>query len=279
MNLINKNSPNFIGIGMERAGTSWLFTQIASHPEIWVPPLKELHFFDVIDPAAHYLKHRYRYHLPSRIKQKAAPFMDMSYRPEFHKNNYWEYLLWDYYFFTKPMSVAWYKKLFDFRFTKGRISGEITPAYSNLTANTIKIILEMNPEMKFILMIRDPIERIWSGVIHHFLHIKKRDFLTVTDQEIMIYLDKPVSRDRSNLNSILQTWQSEVPEKNLLIQPFEQIAGEPEELIKTTYRFLGVDDTFLPPEKLYKRKINDYSKKNFKPSDPILNIIKEKIAS
>ena len=67
MNLtVKPKAPGFIGIGMERAGTSWLFTQLASHPDIWVPPLKEIHYFDVIDPQAKFLDHRYSYHLKSR---------------------------------------------------------------------------------------------------------------------------------------------------------------------------------------------------------------------
>ena len=97
---MSNHGPDFIGIGMERAGTSWLFTQISSHPDIWVPPLKELHFFDVIDPKAKYLTHRYSYHLKSRLKQKAAPFMSTAHRPEFSKNNYLTYLLWDLFYFT-----------------------------------------------------------------------------------------------------------------------------------------------------------------------------------
>jgi len=274
---MSKKGPNFIGIGMERAGTSWLFTQIASHPEIWVPPLKELHFFDVIDPQAKYLKHRYRYHLPSRIKQKFAPFVDTTRRPEFHKNSYWEYLQWDARFFTGVMSLEWYVRLFDEKFTKGRVCGEITPAYSNLTPETIAKIIEINPDMKFLLMVRDPAKRIWSGIIHHFAHVKKRDFDTVSDHEIIAYLNQPVSGDRSNLKSILATWESAVPKENLLVQPFEQIVDAPEELIQNTYRFLGVDEQYLPPTDLYKRKINDYSKKEYKPSERVQGLIEEKL--
>ena len=47
------NRPDFIGVGTERAGTSWLFSMIAHHPGSWVPPLKELHFLDSIDTQTH----------------------------------------------------------------------------------------------------------------------------------------------------------------------------------------------------------------------------------
>lgn len=40
--------PNFIGIGVQKGGTSWLHKQFVAHPEIYVPTdRKEIHFFDI----------------------------------------------------------------------------------------------------------------------------------------------------------------------------------------------------------------------------------------
>ena len=273
-----KRGPDFIGIGMERAGTSWLFTQIAAHHEIWVPPLKELHYFDVIDPKALYLKHRYSYHLKSRIKQKAAPFLDTSKRPEFSKNSYLEYLAWDACFFIGAFNDDWYARLFDARFTKGRVAGEITPAYSNLTPVTIQRILDMNEDMKFLLMVRNPSARMWSGVIHHFRHIEKRDFDSVSEAEILDFLKNSAAQNRSDAASILETWQAHVPADQLLVQIFEDIAEKPDEILKNTYKFLGVDAAFRPPEALYKRKVNSYTKQSFEMPEAVQNFIEETCA-
>ena len=38
--------PNFLYIGIARAGSTWLFEALKSHPEIFVPPAKDLYFFD-----------------------------------------------------------------------------------------------------------------------------------------------------------------------------------------------------------------------------------------
>lgn len=39
--------PTFLGIGVPRAGTTWLYNLLDSHPEIYVPSRrKEIHFFD-----------------------------------------------------------------------------------------------------------------------------------------------------------------------------------------------------------------------------------------
>ncbi len=46
MNLKDQDLPNFICIGSQRAGTTWLHNCLDEHPEVFVPAEKELHFFD-----------------------------------------------------------------------------------------------------------------------------------------------------------------------------------------------------------------------------------------
>ncbi|MBA3731354.1 MAG: sulfotransferase domain-containing protein, partial [Gammaproteobacteria bacterium] len=38
--------PNFLIIGASRCGTTWMANNIKSHPDVFMPPKKELHFFD-----------------------------------------------------------------------------------------------------------------------------------------------------------------------------------------------------------------------------------------
>ncbi len=39
--------PNFLGIGAPRCGTTWIHRLLESHPEVFVPRRKEIHFFDL----------------------------------------------------------------------------------------------------------------------------------------------------------------------------------------------------------------------------------------
>lgn len=39
--------PNFIGIGAERSGTTWVYRVLREHPEIFVPYIKEVRYFDL----------------------------------------------------------------------------------------------------------------------------------------------------------------------------------------------------------------------------------------
>jgi hypothetical protein len=38
--------PNFLVIGVEKGGTTWLHTQLKKHPDIYLPHTKEVHFFN-----------------------------------------------------------------------------------------------------------------------------------------------------------------------------------------------------------------------------------------
>ena len=38
--------PSFLCIGAQKAGTTWLHANLACHPQLFVPPQKEIHYFD-----------------------------------------------------------------------------------------------------------------------------------------------------------------------------------------------------------------------------------------
>ena len=38
--------PDFLGIGAQKAGTTWLHDNLSCHPELYLPPEKEIHYFD-----------------------------------------------------------------------------------------------------------------------------------------------------------------------------------------------------------------------------------------
>src|SRR5689334_15761196 len=41
-----RTGPDFLCVGAQKAGTGWLYEQLRSHPDFWMPPVKELHYFD-----------------------------------------------------------------------------------------------------------------------------------------------------------------------------------------------------------------------------------------
>jgi len=51
--------PDFLGIGAQKSGTTWLHTQLATHPALHLPDEKEVHYFDwnFHRPLAEYGRH------------------------------------------------------------------------------------------------------------------------------------------------------------------------------------------------------------------------------
>ena len=58
--------PDFVCIGMPKAGTGWLFDQLRFHPDFWMPPVKEIDYLHRPFPA---LKHANK--LLSRVSRSA----------------------------------------------------------------------------------------------------------------------------------------------------------------------------------------------------------------
>jgi len=53
----NGARPDFLCVGVHKGGTTWLYQQLDSHPDFWMPPLKELHYFDQLSRSnAHLLR-------------------------------------------------------------------------------------------------------------------------------------------------------------------------------------------------------------------------------
>ena len=137
--------PDFIGIGAPRAGTSWIYEVLSRHPAIWLPPIKELHYFD--DPG------RKRYYRFLRMRLVSGFWINRPLSP------------WDLRYFLGRPSDQWYCGLFESGRRRGLLTGEITPGYSVLAQTDFARIKVLNPEVKLIFIMRDPIMRCWSAVL------------------------------------------------------------------------------------------------------------------
>ena len=119
-------SPDFIGIGAQKAGTTWLHRNLRVHPQIFMPR-KEVHYFDrKIDD---------RSNAVSRLLGKRPS--DEQWRRQI---KHWlglhartlslRELLWDLNYYMRTYDDDWYASVFEP--VQGRVTGEITPAYSAL---------------------------------------------------------------------------------------------------------------------------------------------------
>ena len=158
-------SPDFIGIGVQRSGTTWLYENLKLHSEIWLTPMNEIHYFDKLG------KNKFRTgKYPKRLKKRVTFYLNSIAQGtpiRFHN------LSWDYNFFFRSRDIEWYKRLFCPPI--GNIAGEITPAYATLHKDIVKDIYKNFPELKVILLLRNPIQRDWSIAIKSLARDRKRN--------------------------------------------------------------------------------------------------------
>src|SRR6266566_3828362 len=129
--------PDFLCVGVHKGGTTWLYQQLAEHPDFWMPPLKELHYFDQLSGIPPVASARARddrdHHFLESLKRLSA---------------------------RSHLDLEDYARLFA---PKGSLlSGDITPAYSMLNDEVIERIVSHFPNLKVIFLARDPVERAWS---------------------------------------------------------------------------------------------------------------------
>jgi hypothetical protein len=223
----------FIGIGAQKAGTSWLFNRLNQIEGFCLPYKKELHYFDRDSryPSPNWLNDRL---FKTRWKKKewrheAVRECFTALKELKFKKFTW---LWKWFFST--YDDKWYLSLFNP--FKG-ITGEITPSYSILDEEDIVKMQQLLPEVKIVLLLRNPIERAWSH--YRFDHGK-----SVTGKGVdMIHLKHFIlgqgQEMRNDYLNTIERYKKFFPSNQILIGFYDAISEQPKQLLKDVVLFLG----------------------------------------
>lgn len=241
--------PDFIGIGAQKAGTTWLGRNLQAHPQIWMPRGKEVHYFDERADGGVSLRQRlFGKRLVDRRWRTQVERRLRGHRDRLLRNRRGfslEDLLWDLRYYARPPGDEWYASLFTPG--EGQIAGEITPAYSILDGAMISRVHGLVPDARIFFFMRNPIERAWSQTVMHFDKVKTRDVKTVANRRLRAHLDREDLRRRTDYARTLDNWRGFYPEEQIFVGFLEDVFFFPEELLGRVYEFLGVDATFRPP--------------------------------
>lgn len=236
--------PDFLGIGVQKAGTSWLAGNLAKHPDLWLAPEKELHYFDRAPRYASpdYLAAASR--LRRFIGRGRAERVTRAYLIERIQNTVrkkkWENLPRDLNFVFSRYDDDWYRSLFTPGI--GKICGEYTPSYAILELEDIQHVHSINPDMKVIIVLRDLVERQWSYV----RFVSKRRYNSTLEIDLPIvkkYADEPGQDLRSDYTRMISQWRSIFPEEQIFIGFYDDIVARPREFLLEVFQFLGADSS------------------------------------
>jgi hypothetical protein len=247
---------DFLGIGAPRAGTTWLWTVLKRHPGVWMPPLKELHYFDrsleYPSPetfaedrfADRFFGHQTRHALFRRLMLRSVGSAVLI-------PSRWKDLPWLFRYFLGTCSDDWYLSLFAGR--DHAVKGEITPAYSILSEEDIQRVHRLLPEVKLIYLIRNPVERTWSGLR---LRWSRRKLDLQNFDQIIHSIEDPLLARRGDYYQTIENWTSVFPSRQLKVCFYDDIAARPLELIAEILGFLQVDDSLPVGQMNVETRIN-----------------------
>lgn len=237
--------PDFLIIGAQKAGTTWLHRNLQAHPQLWMPKEKELHYFDE--------KLGARTSLRSKLWGQRT--MDERWRRQVRRQlgRYSKFsaseVAWDLRYFLGPWNDDWYASLF--AQGRGKFVGETTPDYSVLDRNRIAHVREIMPEARIIFMMRNPMERAWSQSL---MDVRGRNLEVVTDEEFHRHFEGKRSRRFTDYLGTLENWCAFFPENQIFVGFLEDVHFYPNRLLSRLYRFLKVDPS--ADYRVIKRKIH-----------------------
>lgn len=181
--------PDFVGVGVQKAGTTWWYHLIARHPRVVHRRRpKELHYFD-------------------KFRERSFGNGDVEY---YHR------------YFARP---------------PGAVVGEWTPGYMFFLW-PLDLLEQSAPDASILVMLRDPVERYRSGITMHSQAGRNRN------RDAMHAFARGLYSDQ--LARLFRHFARE----RVLIQQYERAHAEPTAELARTYRFLGLDDGFVPDDLL-----------------------------
>ncbi len=226
--------PDFLGIGAQKAGTTWLFHQLRSHPGLYLPPRKELHYFDIP-------KHKLSW---GRVHDLLIELRGSWTQPMLDRPGLVAFLL---YYYLAPRGDLWYAGLF--AGAENRVRGEITPAYATLRRSTLRAIRALAPDLRFIFLLRDPIDRAWSQAR---MELSAREL--ASDGACLNAFANRASQLRSRYTQTLDVYGSVFGRDRIFVGFYDAICQEPTRLLHDIFAFLGVDAEYpLDPTVLSER--------------------------
>ena len=226
---LGRRYPDFLGIGAQKAGTTWLHRNLSNHPQIWLPPVKEVHYFDEVHIQAHK-----RWAPAHRQNRGGALLRDYLARTTAEERRADRIALLET-FMEDTISDDWYGRLFGFA-RPAQICGEFTPEYSIMRAKGIRHVLQLSPDVKLILSLRDPIERCWSQI--RMTDSRQKGSSLAELEEAARSLNV---LGRADYPGIISRWSKFVPSERLHIVFMDDIAEKPLQVLNGVCDFLGLE--------------------------------------
>jgi len=255
--------PDFVCIGTQKSGTTWLYENLAKHPDVWLPPVKEFHYFNRVCINDQLLGDWDIPH-PHGIKRYSSALKKLDIK----------LLRWLVRYYELGMTKDWYLSLFDKSYTAGKVCGDITPGYSTLDERGVKYASEvLNKNIPIILIVRNPIYRSWSAA-KMLMRSRSLSVDSVEPEAIIELLEAPVVKLSSEYSRMIPLWKKYF--NNFYLLSFDELGESPQLLLTKISRILNISDDW--DESTIKKRVWADKKKLQMPAS-VLTVLIDKYAS
>ncbi len=243
------NTPSFLVIGPAKTGTTWLYQQLKEVDGIEMPPAKEICFFNEVNfkeittgNGNNAIKEFEAFGVePSEAniaaaKQRFRKRHKAHMQAAFKQGQYfWGFLC--RYFPRNKGALSWYlySKLF---ITKGgKFSGDISPPYFTLSESIISLIANRFPNLKLVIIIREPAQRAWSNIRMNYHAENGAGAMSIED-----YLKTEACRKRymvqGDYQQTITNWEKYLPSKRIQYLFYDDLAAYPRKFLQQFLDFL-----------------------------------------
>jgi hypothetical protein len=214
-NFMNK-MPNFLIIGAHKSGTTSLYHYLKQHPQIYMSPVKEPHFFSFLD-------HPLDFREPGFDPQKLQAAADL------------------------PAYQALFQQAGD-----AVAIGEASPSYLYVEETAVKIYQHL-PQVNIIAVLRNPADRAYSNYLH--CRARKHQEPLADFSDALKAEKKRIQENWSPLWHYqqkgfyfqqLQRYYRLFNNEQIRIYLYDDLLADPQALVQDIYQFLQVDASFTP---------------------------------
>lgn len=229
-------SPDFIGIGAQKAATTWLYTQLQQHHRLWLAPLKEIHYFDqdISLFSSPGLGDAPADRSPRSIHREKIE--DGSYLQEIEAASGESERNWLRQFYSLPRDEQWYRTLFAAA-PRDALVGEITPRYAICDDAMVAHMRDVAPHAKLLFVLREPVARFWSQCRMKF----DADQLAQNDPAIAQFFKSHLGFPRGVYSTTLRRFARYVEPSSMLVIFHDAIEQQPGAVLTAIWEFLGVE--------------------------------------
>src|SRR5688500_15058077 len=109
-------------------------------------------------------------------------------------------------YFDKNFHLSLRRYAKNFRHASGKVRGEITPRYGVLPPSRIAYIRHVMPDVRLVFMMRNPVDRAWSHMLHDYTKRDRRPYDEIAEHEILAHFRSLGSRKKGNYLQNIENW-------------------------------------------------------------------------